>query len=90
MKKEPVVESEDPKPKKAKQVYTIRDVIKQNYRSLIEENIPFKSTDKEYLGSYQKAVSTVVENMTEEDRQEADDLVELWNKNGAPSDMQLK
>ena len=35
-------ETGDPKPVKYKQVYTIRDVIKQRYRELIEDEIPYK------------------------------------------------
>jgi len=90
VKKASEPEVEQPKPKKVKKIYTIRDVIKQHYRSRVEEEIPFKSNDKEYLGSYQKAVSTVLNNMTEEDLEEAEDILELWNKEGGPSDIQLK
>jgi hypothetical protein len=47
------------KSKKLKAVYTVRDVLKELYRPLIDMEIPFKSTDPEYLGSYQRAVTTV-------------------------------
>ena len=80
----------DPKPTKLKQVYTIRDVIKQNHRSLVEAEIPHKSTDKDYIGSYQRAVTAVLKNMAEEDLEEAEEIVELWNKQGAPPEVQLK
>jgi len=76
---------EEPKPKKIKKTYNIRDVIKQNYRSLVENEIPFKSTDKEYLGSYQKAVSAVLDKMNEEELEEAQNVLESWNKEGGPS-----
>lgn len=81
---------EEPKPKKIKKTYNIRDVIKQNYRSLVENEIPFKSTDKEYLGSYQKAVSAVLDKMNEEELKEAQNVLESWNKEGGPSEVQLK
>lgn len=78
------------KPKKVKKIYSIRDVIKQHYRARVDEEIPYKSTDKEYLGSYQRAVTTVLNNMTEEDLEEAQNMVDDWNKEGGPSDVQLK
>jgi hypothetical protein len=81
---------EKPKPKKVKSFYTIRDVIKHQYKSLVDKEIPFKSTDKEYLGSYQKAVTSVLNKMSEEDLEEAENLVESWNQEGGPSDLQLK
>jgi hypothetical protein len=90
IKKEPAPQVEKPKPKKAKQVHTIRDVIKHSYKSLVDEEIPFKSTDKEYLGSYQRAVTSVLKNMSEEDLEEAQNILEIWNKEGGPSDLQLK
>lgn len=42
------------------------------------------------MGSYQKAVTTVLEKMSEEDVEELEKVVELWNKEGGPSDVQLK
>lgn len=90
MKKEATADSGESKPKKIKQVYNIRDVIKQQHRDLVEKEIPYKSTDKEYLGSYQRAVTTVFQNMTESELEEAEKMVELWNKQGAPPEVQLK
>jgi hypothetical protein len=90
MEKETTVEVGDPKPTKIKQVYTIRDVVKQHYRERVEAKIPYKPTDKEYIGSYQRAVTTVVNNMSDEDVEEAEEIVELWNKRGAPAEVQLK
>ena len=83
-------EAPEAKPRKVKKAYSIRDVIKQHYRTLVEKEIPYKSTDKEYLGSYQRAVTTVLRNMTEEDLEEAQSIMERWNKDGAPSHVQLK
>ena len=68
----------------------MRDVIKNHYKSLVEDEIPFKSTDKGYLGSYQRAVTSVLDKMSEEDREEAENLLETWNKEGGPSNLQLK
>ena len=75
---------------KYKQVYTIRDVIKQRYRELIEDEIPYKSTEKQYLSSYQSVVTRVHQNMSEDDLAEVQKMVDLWNSNGAPSDLKLK
>jgi hypothetical protein len=86
----PWSQGKETKPKKVKKIYTIRDVIKQQYQSRVNDEIPFKSTDKEYLGSYQRAVTAVLKNMDEEDLEEAEMILELWNKEGAPSDVQLK
>lgn len=65
-------------------------MIKQHYRSLIQEEIPYQTTDKQYLGSYQKAVTTVLKNLSDEDLEEAENILESWNEEGGPSDMQLK
>jgi hypothetical protein len=91
------VQAEDPQPKagpskskKAKPLYTIRDVLKELHRPAIDAEIPFKSTHPDYLGSYQRAVTTVWEKMDEEDAQEVRDTVDEWNANAAPSEVQLK
>jgi hypothetical protein len=86
----PAVGVKEAKPKKVKPTYSIRDVIKQNYRELIEKEIPFESNDNRYLGSYQRAVTTVLNEMSDEDREEAEAILELWNEKGGPSDVQLK
>ena len=90
IKNKSATESGDPKPVKIKQVYSIRDVIKQNYQDLIQDEIPYNSSDKCYLGSYQRVVTTVQKNMTESDLEEAQKIVDLWNVQGAPSDVKLK
>jgi len=84
------VEGGDPKPAKLKKVYTIRDVIKSNYQSLVDDEIPYKSTDKEYIGSYQRAVTTVLKNMGKKDLGDAEKTLNLWNTEGPPPDVQLK
>lgn len=90
VEKESKDDVEVPKPRKVKQLYTIRDVIKQKYRPLIEEQIPYKPNEKKYLGSYQLAVSTVQNNMTEEELEAARETAELWSEEGAPPAVQLK
>jgi hypothetical protein len=88
--KETPDDSGEAKPKKIKLVYTIRDIIKQQYRELVNEEIPYKPTDKEYIGSYQRAVTTVLKNMTKDQLGEAEKMVEVWNEQGAPLPFQLK
>jgi hypothetical protein len=73
-----------------KPAYTIRDVIKQHFKALVEAEIPYKPQDHEYIGSYQRAVTTVLENMSEKEVEEAEEILEQWNKEGAPLDVQLK
>ena len=90
MKKKSTEEDDAPKPKKIKEVYNLHDVIKQNYKALVEAEIPYKSTDKEYLGSYQRAVTTVLANMEQEDLDEVQNILDAWNDQGAPPEVQLK
>jgi hypothetical protein len=81
---------DDTKPIKRKQVYAIRDVIKQNYRTLIEDEIPYVPSDKQYIGSYQRAVTTVHKNMSKSELEKVEETVEMWNKQGAPPQVKLK
>ena len=83
-------DKEEHKPKKVKQNYTIRDVIKQNYQSLIKDKIPFNPKEKEYIGSYQRAVMDVINEMDEDEQKEAERILEEWNKTRGPSGVQLK
>ena len=62
------------KPKKLKQLYTIRDIIKQNHRGLVEDQIPYEANNPKYLGSYQRAVTAVKDNMTEEELADAEEI----------------
>lgn len=84
------MEGGDPKPMKLKQIYTIRDVIKRKYKTNIKAEIPYEHGDKEYIGSYQRAVTTVLKNLSKKDVKEGEKMVELWNAQGPPSDVQLK
>jgi hypothetical protein len=90
LKKESTQEDDEPKPTKIKQFYTIRDVIKQKHRKLVEEQIPYESTDKRYIGSYQRAVTAVLQDMSKEDLEDAENIIDKWNKDGAPQAVQLK
>jgi hypothetical protein len=92
VKKETTADGGNPKPLKVKQVYTVRDVIKdlEKYKDLIKNEIPYKPTDKEYIGSYQRAVTTVLGSLSEKDLKEAENIVDLWNKQGAPPEIQLR
>jgi hypothetical protein len=71
-------------------LYTLRDVVKQHHRDLVEEEIPYAPTDKQYIGSYQRAVTTVLNNMTKKELKEAEKMVESWNEQGSPADVQRK
>lgn len=73
-----------------KQLYTVRDVIKQNCRALIEEKIPYDAKDSKYIGSYQRAVTAVQSEMTEENLAAAQELAKAWSEQGAPPEVQLK
>jgi len=78
------------KPNKLKKVYTIRDVIKHKYVDLIKEQIPYKTNEKEYIGCYQRAVTTVQENMSKDDLKELEEIALRWSKEGVPEDVQRK
>ena len=80
----------DHKPRKVKHTYTLRDVVKENHRSLIDSQIPYPPGEPEYIARFQAAVTTVLNNMTEEDLENAQNTVEQWNQEGAPSQVQLK
>ena len=82
--------AEDPKPKKIKQFYNLRDVVKQHYRDRVQAEIPFEPNHPDFISKYQRAVTTVLNNMTEEDLEEANDVLDTWNKLGAPAAVQLK
>jgi hypothetical protein len=94
IEKETNEECDDPmlklKPKKAKPLYTVRDVIKQNHRNLVEKEIPYDANDPKYIGSYQRVVTAVQDNMTEEDLEAAQQIANDWSERGAPPEVQLK
>ena len=81
---------EDAKPTKLRHKYSIRDVIKQIYRDRIEEEIPHKTTDKRYISCYQRAVTKIHQNMTDDDLERAQNVMDSWNNEAVPPDMQLK
>jgi len=88
--KETAPEGKKKKTKKFKPKYTVRDVIKKNYRDRIEAEIPHEPSSKEYLRLYQNAVTKVWEKMDDEDLEEAETVLELWNKEGVPPKIQQR
>jgi len=46
--------------------------------------------DKSYPGIYQQAVSEYMRNMSDEERQEMQELLEEWQAEGPPIDVRLK
>jgi len=46
--------------------------------------------DKAYPGIYQKAVTEFMTNMTKEETQEMEELLEEWQAEGPPLDVRLK
>jgi uncharacterized protein len=46
--------------------------------------------DKSYPGIYQQAVSEYMRNMSDEERQEMQELLEEWQAEGPPLDVRLK
>jgi hypothetical protein len=78
------------KPRKVKQTYSFRDVVKNVYKSRVDDEIPFESSNKKYLGRYQSAVTKVLENLTEKEVEETEKIQESWNKYGGPSEVQMK
>jgi hypothetical protein len=71
-------------------MFTIRDVIKGNYRDRIEAEIPHEPKTKEYIAAYQGAVTKVINNLDGDDLEEVENLVKEWNKEGASKELQLK
>ena len=52
--------------------------------------IPYKLSNKAYIGSYQRAVTTVHKKLTDGEFEEAEKIADLWNRQGAPTEVQLK
>jgi len=68
----------------------IRDVIKKFYREEIDALIPYKPTEKMYISYYQAAVTTILNNMSDDELEKAERILESWNEEGVPQDIQLK
>lgn len=49
-----------------------------------------KAGDKEMIGNYQAALNTIMEGMTGEELQLAEDTAEEWNNKAPPADIQTK
>ena len=52
--------------------------------------IPFKPNDPKYIGSYQAAVTEVIQNMAKEDLAAVEEIAEDWSIQGAPAEVKLK
>ena len=70
--------------------YTIRDVVKQNHRDLVEAKIPVGPNHQDYLKRYQSAVTEVINDMEEDEIKELEKTAEKWTKEGVPRELQLK
>ena len=66
------------------------DVIKKKYGDRVKEKIPFQPGETQFVANYQRAVTTVVNEMDDEERKNAEELVDSWNKDGPPGAYQLK
>ena len=83
-------EAESSKPIKLKQKYSLRDVVSNIYRDRIEEEIPFKPTDKGYIGCYQRALTNTIKSLSREELEEAQTTLAAWDGTGPPAHVQLK
>jgi hypothetical protein len=83
-------DEDDPKPSKLKQTYTIRDVVMQMYPELVAAENPYSPSDRQYIGSFQRSVTNAVSKLDEDNLKEVEEMLEKWNKDGAPSEVQLK
>jgi hypothetical protein len=79
-----------PKPRKVKKLYCIRDVVKLHHGDLVAKEIGYKTDNPKYLANYQRAVTAVIDNMTEEDLEAAQQIANDWSEQGAPPEVQLK
>jgi hypothetical protein len=82
--------SDDITPIKIKELYTVRDVIKQEYSEEILAEIGYKPNEEKFIGNYQRAVTTVYENMSSSELKKAEEIADNWNKLKAPPHVQLK
>ena len=78
------------KPKKVKMAYTVHNIVKQEYTDVILDKIPIPNSDKSFISHYQQAVTDVIKEMDDETLEKVEGQMEEWNKNGGPSDVQLK
>lgn len=65
-------------------------MIKKKYGDRVKDKIPFQPGETQFVANYQRAVTTVVNEMDDEERKNAEELVDSWNKDGPPGAYQLK
>ena len=70
--------------------WTARSVIKHQKRDEIVELTGGKAGDKEMIGNYQAALNTIMQGLTDEERQQAEDTAEDWTNKAPPADVQAK
>lgn len=82
------------RPSRYKKVYTDRDVVKFFYKNAVSTRAEKKGGDrkgsKAYLKAYAKALSHVIDKLSEEDYQKVRDTTEEWNSTGPPPHVQLQ
>lgn len=82
------------RPSRYKKVYTERDVVKFFYKQAVNDRAEKKSGDrkgsKAYLKAYNKALSYIIEKLTEDDYKKVHDTADEWNSTGPPPHVQLQ
>ena len=79
---------------KKQKYHHIRDVVKFLYKEKIDSIISIKTTEnaghKDWLKHHPAAVTQCIEEMTEEDRKEAQLQLEEWKNQGISEEIQRK
>ena len=88
---------EDPKPRgsnKFGKTYKLRDAVTSLFSAKIAEILKDRDAGppggKTYLAMYPTVLSEVVKGLTLEERQQAIEISEAWNRDGAPDDLKKK
>jgi hypothetical protein len=75
---------------KWKKNWTLRKVVAVKKRAVIDEEIGEGPGNPEYMGKYAKAVSEVLNNLTQVEKKEYMGLVEEWNKSRPPTEVRIR
>jgi len=70
--------------------WAVRTVTGQVKRDEVDAIIANKPGSNVYMAEYQKALTTVVNGLSEETRAEYRALAQKWNEWGAPRDVQIR
>lgn len=78
----------DPKPPREKARYTIRDVAKVLHKEAIRAKVGMEHTPGtgDYLAQYPGALTSVMEDLTDEQIEEAEEMRDRWNVEGPDDD----